>query len=1036
MENKDLKILAIDDNQDNLITLKALIMETFPEALIFTAQSGEKGIEAARLHDPDTILLDILMPGLDGFEVCRRLKADKMLADIPVVFLTAMKGDRESRIKALESGGEAFLTKPIDESELLAQIRAMIKIKKANLLKRDETQRLNSLVEERTRQLEEELKKRQETMDALKKSEELFKHIFESANVGKSITMPDGSLNVNQAFCDMLGYTRDEMIDKKWQDLTYTEDIALTQKEIEPLIKGEKDQVRFNKRYQHKNGNMVWTNLSAVIVRDSAGIPQHFVTTVIDITEQIKAQKALEESEKNTRTLIDGLPESALLIKPDGTIITINTTVTSRINKKVEEITGTNIYQYFEPEVARLRQEYAQQAIRTKKPVHFEDYRIGRNMDNRIHPVLDDQGNVQCLAIIGIDITDRIASENKIIENEQHLRVRNQELQQKNEFIQTILDQLPIGLALNNIDEGAAIYMNHKFEEIYGWNATEIKAIPNFFERVYPDVQYRQEVMTRIISDIQSGDTSRMHWENIHITRKDGSKGTVNAVNIPLYDQNTMVSTVMDITQLKRAEEMLTETNELLSKFIQHSPIYAFIKEVSPHLSRVIMASDNYHDMIGINGSQMIGKTMQELFPPDLAKNMTADDWKVVKEGKEIVVEEHFNERHYTTIKFPIKQGKRNLLAGYTIDITERIQREERLRILSRAMEQSPDSILITNTKGEIEFVNPALIHLSGYSFDELFGMNPRIFSSGETSQDEYALLWNTILDGKIWEGEFHNRKKNGELFWEAATITPIFDQHDHITHFLAIRKDITEQKRMTTNLIEAKEKAEESDRLKSAFLANMSHEIRTPMNSIMGFASLLPEEESRELMCEYASIIVKNSEQLVSLIDNIVLYSKLQTGIYAFRPIPFEAHRLMYDIQQSFNLPSFQKNVKLIYECHIDANTTIHSDYDKLRQILTNLITNAFKYTNQGEIKVGCILLDHHFQFSIKDTGIGIPARDLDHIFDRFYRGSNVNEAVTRGTGLGLSIVKELVQLLGGQIWVESETEKGSTFYFTIPVQ
>ncbi|MBN2805259.1 MAG: PAS domain S-box protein [Prolixibacteraceae bacterium] len=775
MENKSIRILAIDDNRDNLITLKALIGESFPDAAIYTETDGSRGLEAAEFHQPDVILLDILMPGMDGFEVCRKLKADPNLADIPVVFITALKGDKESRIRALECGGEAFLAKPIDESELTAQIRAMVKIRIANIEKRDEKERLAALVVERTSQLEKELAERKKAIDALKESEERFKHVFEVANVGKSITLPNGEINVNQAFCDMLGYSKEELVHKKWQEITPEDEIPIIKQHLSPLLKGEKNNARFKKRYIHKNGTIVWTDVSTVIKRDPQGNPLHFITTINDISESIKAEEQIRESEVQYHNLADSgmaLIWSAGLDK-----------LCFYFNQPWLKFTGRTLEQ-----------------------------ELGNGWTEGVHP--------------------------------------------------------------DDLDACVQTYVEA-------------------FDRMEPfDMEYRLR----------------------HVS---GEYRWIQDLGTPNYDRNGV-----------------------------------FVGYI-----------------------------------------------------------------------------------GHCFDITNRKQTENEFRKLSRALEQSPDSILITDTRGNIEFVNPALLKLSGYTKEELIGKNPRIFKSGETSREEYAAMWHTISSGKVWEGELHNRKKNGELFWETATISPVFNSKGMITNYLAIRKDITAQKLMTDELVQAKERAEESDRLKSAFLANMSHEIRTPMNSIMGFASLLPEEESRELMCEYANIIVKNSEQLVSLIDNIVLYSKLQTGVYVNKVSPFEAHLLLNDIQQSFNLPSYQENVILQYVCNIHKATIIHTDYDKLRQIITNLMTNAFKYTPKGVIQVGCNLKGEFYEFYVKDTGIGIPPKDLEHIFDRFYRGSNVNEAVTRGTGLGLSIVKELVQLLGGQIWVESELNAGSTFYFTIPV-
>jgi signal transduction histidine kinase len=241
------------------------------------------------------------------------------------------------------------------------------------------------------------------------------------------------------------------------------------------------------------------------------------------------------------------------------------------------------------------------------------------------------------------------------------------------------------------------------------------------------------------------------------------------------------------------------------------------------------------------------------------------------------------------------------------------------------------------------------------------------------------------------------------------------------------------ERMQVEGKLVSAKEHAEESDRLKTSFLANMSHEIRTPMNSIMGFASLLPEEESKELITNYANIIVQNSEQLVHIIDDIVLYSRLQTGLLSYQPHSFDALKLLSDVKQSFSLPEFMKGIDLEIETDTEGAVLIHSDYDKLRQIFTNLVSNAFKYTCRGKITIGFSKQAGEIVFYVKDTGIGIPPNELEKVFGRFYRGSNVNKGAIGGTGLGLSIVEELMQLLGGRIWVESEEGKGSVFYFTI---
>lgn len=234
MESKGIVILAIDDNPDNLVTIRALVRESFPDAVIMTALTGRQGIDLAVEHDPDVILLDIVMPGMSGFEVCRTLKSNSRYSDIPIVFITALKGDKESRIQALECGAEAFLAKPIDECELVAQIRAMAKIKSANLAKRNEKQRLAALVEERTQELRKEhlkamsLVKALETENAIRKQSEAalreakdyFELVFNtSPDAAYVARLKDGAiLNVNEGFTNLFGFSKEDAISSKCVD--------------------------------------------------------------------------------------------------------------------------------------------------------------------------------------------------------------------------------------------------------------------------------------------------------------------------------------------------------------------------------------------------------------------------------------------------------------------------------------------------------------------------------------------------------------------------------------------------------------------------------------------------------------------------------------------------------------------------------------------------------------------------------------------------------------------------------------------------
>lgn len=294
MGNDMIKILAIDDNQDNLVSVKALIKESFPDALVYAALSGRKGLELAASVIPDVILLDIVMPGMDGFEVCRRLKEDNTLHEIPVVFLTAIKGDKENRILALEVGAEAFLAKPIDESELTAQIRAMLKISAANIRKRGEEQRLASLVEERTNELRkanlatlrilEELKAENE---ARKESENKYKNYVDNAPDGIFVHDENGKyIEVNKAAAEISGYRKDELLTMSISDMTGKESYKKGHGLYETLLKsGNADGLL---QFVHKNGSKRWCTVSMVKLTE-----HRFLGFVKDVTDSKKAEDDL-----------------------------------------------------------------------------------------------------------------------------------------------------------------------------------------------------------------------------------------------------------------------------------------------------------------------------------------------------------------------------------------------------------------------------------------------------------------------------------------------------------------------------------------------------------------------------------------------------------------------------------------------------------------------------------------------------------------------------------------------------------------------
>jgi PAS domain S-box-containing protein len=434
------------------------------------------------------------------------------------------------------------------------------------------------------------------------------------------------------------------------------------------------------------------------------------------------------------------------------------------------------------------------------------------------------------------------------------------------------------------------------------------------------------------------------------------------------------------------------------------------------------------------NVSDLEDKTMRDMLEPQGIKSVLTIP--LLKENNQCIgfVGFDFVRKNYSYTNSEEQLLK--VFAQMLLNVEQRKQLETNRVKLAKAIEESPVSIIITDKNGNIEYVNPKTLEISGYNKKELLGKNMRIFKSGFHDNNFYASLWNSILGGNNWYGEMVNRKKNGTNYWIDVSISPLFDDEGKIAHFVSIREDITEKKKMIEELVLAKEKAEESDRLKSAFLANMSHEIRTPMNGILGFTDLLKEPRlSGEEKNQYVDVIQKSGERMLNTINDLIEISKIESGTMKIDWSNVNINETI-DFFYTFFKPEvskkgldFTSQKTLPYE-----KATIKTDKEKLNAIITNLIKNAVKYTSSGYIKFGYNVKKLGVEFYVKDTGIGIEKGRLKAVFDRFVQADNSYSKPYEGAGLGLAISKAYAEMLGGEIWVISEPGKGSEFLFHIP--
>ena len=1018
-----IKILAIDDNNDNLISLKAILRDVFPEVVVLTALNGQRGIELAEAENPDVILLDIVMPGMDGFEVCRNLKKNERVCDIPVVFLTALKGDRSNRIKALEYGAEGFLAKPIDEPELIAQVRAMVKIKSANLLKRDEKLELERLVAERTSALEQELVRRKSAEAAVRKTENHFRALINKAPDGVALIDADGKfIFISPAAKKMFGFAEGLEDYGKPDELTHPEDLSMVLDELGKLLKDPSYSPTLQYRFTTAEGDYKWIESTFSNMLANPDI-QAIIINFRDINERKIAEELSKESEyffkESQRAAFVGSYRFDLQ-KNHWTSSEVMDQIFGIDEAFVRTLEGW--LDLAHPDDKEMMATYFKEEVVGKRLPFNKEYRIIRRSDGEMRWLLglgklssDADGNIVSMTGTIQDITDRIQAREALNENENKYR----ELFEANTDSIAIFLISPEGRPqFIDCNENNARLLGYSKEEIYHISPDQI------------EIRVSEEEQMFRIKELEEKGEAGFETKLIH---KSGRliDVEIKAKVIKYKNQLAVMNISRDITKRKQQEESLKQSNELNNSLLQAIP---FGIDIVDEAGNILFMSDNLKKNIG---SKSVGRKCWELYCDDRLQCEKCPLMGGIKIGETKLYEaggllggKTFQISH-TGMMF---HGQNAMLEIFQ-DITGKKEVEKKLKLLAYSLESISECVSITDNDDKIIYVNKSFVHTYGYSYKELIGQHTSLLRSPDMAFEHVRDILPVTIDGG-WSGEIMNRKKDGTLFPISLSTSIIRDELEKPIALIGVARDITEDRRSRAELIAAKDMAEESNRLKTAFLNNMSHEIRTPMNHIMGFSSLMAEVQGPE-KDEFAQIILKSSNQLLTLIENVILLSRLQSEISAITKNEINPGTLITSLGKTFGNECLKKNIGLhlrIPQDHLEHS--ILADQEKIKLIMTNLISNAIKYTLVGFVEVGYELHAKEIKFYVKDSGLGIPQKEQEKVFDSFYRSEQALNLAIGGTGLGLSIVRELVKALGGTLQLESHPGKGSCFNLTIPVE
>lgn len=378
-------------------------------------------------------------------------------------------------------------------------------------------------------------------------------------------------------------------------------------------------------------------------------------------------------------------------------------------------------------------------------------------------------------------------------------------------------------------------------------------------------------------------------------------------------------------------------------------------------------------------------------------------------------------------------------------EIQERKQVEERLRKLHRAVYQSPSSIVITGLNGAIEYVNPAFCTTTGYTYEEAIGNNPRLLKSGKHPQKFYQNMWKTLINGQIWRGELVNRKKNGDLYWENAVISPVRDAKETITHYLAIKEDITKRKiaekqlrKTNRKLAETVASLKELNNEKNEIFGIVSHDLKNPLTAILGNVQMARMDiASPDDIKIVLDNIERSGQRMFEMVTNLLDINRIESGKIN---LTFEIFNVVFILSQTvtnYVSRALEKEIRIIFDPP-DTEIDVYADINALRQVFDNLISNAVKFTPPGK----CVYVEIHenetqIQCRVRDEGQGLTQEDMKKLFKKFTRLSARPTGNEHSTGLGLSIVKKLVEAMQGSVWAESDgKDQGSTFIIELPRQ
>jgi PAS domain S-box-containing protein len=856
-------------------------------------------------------------------------------------------------------------------------------------------------------------------MEQLRDSEGRLRAIFTHSAIPTIVVTPGMRiLEANDAFCEWLGYTQADIPSLRIDDFTFAEDRAYSPEILHEMESGEKNLVTIERRYRCKDGRIVWALVNAATIRDDTGKLQFIVSQGQDVTQRRAAEEALAESNERFFKAFHSSPDSLTITRLDtGEILEVNEGFTVLTGYTAEEAVGNNVEKLNLWSTPANRQDYTRR-LKAEGQVRNLEFTFVNKFDYEFSGLISGEtfklGTVECIVSIVRDISD----------------LRRSERQMQRFF------SLTSGLMMIADMDGNIVRVNNQWGVMLGCPAEELVG------RKYMDFVHPEDAnATQGTADTHLEGKTVTHFENRYVGR-DGSVHNLVWSCVPSLEDGLIYSIAHDVTELHQALRALRASGEQFRAYFELglTPM-AFIHTDG----RWLQVNPRLCELVGYTQDELREQHVMDLLPPNQAGLLLILLNDLVSGKQETISIElviSTKQLDLRKINFAARArrddaGRVSYILAQLEDITAAKHTEADLRRLTTAIHQAAELIAITNPEGKIEYVNPAFTMLTGFSEQEVLGQGLISLVGFQQDSSIYAGIVRQMRRGEVWHGEITNRAKDGRIFHTETSLTPVSDSQGEIVNFVAIARDVTNQRKMEQQIRQS-QKMEAIGTL----AGGIAHDFNNILFAILGNTEMalegIPAGTHAHNCLKEVQVAGQRAKDLIKQILSFARQTEHELGPVMLGSIVKEVAKLM-----RASLPT---TIEIqLQVCTPDA--VVIADATQIHQIVMNLLTNAGQAMSEHggalSIRMDCIIWEPGLQpevalvagkyamLQVRDTGPGIPPEVLPRIFEPFF----TTKEKGKGTGMGLAVVHGAVNELGGAITAHSAAGEGALFTVYVPL-